>query len=621
MRKIITLLTLLLSTYTLSAQVEWSKPTIKELGGRDYTVSVTATLDEGWHMYDMVEREGGANATTVSFSESNEYRLRGDIRTTTPAIVKYDEIFAMDIGYYKESVTFEQNIRLKGKGAKVDFVVEWMLCNDMSCLPPTEKEFSVVVGDGSALNANDKVSYNSNGGNGSLWLIIIEAMLWGFAALLTPCVFPMVPMTISFFMKGNKGNDNQGRLAAALYGLFIVALYTLPIAAIILTTRVLGGEAVTADIFNWIATHWLPNILFFIIFVLFAASFFGAFEITLPSKWVNKSDSRADKKSLGGIFFLALTLVLVSFSCTGPIVGSVLIKSAAGEFWQPIITMLCFSAAFALPFVAVALSPSLMNRVPKSGEWIGSVKVVLGFLELALALKFLSVADQIYRWGVLSRELYIVLWIVIFTLLGLYLLGVLRIGESRKRGRIGVVRLLLSLIVFSFVAYITPGLWGAPLKPLAGYLPPVENNTFTTFNNLPEAQAYAKRVNKPILLDFTGYGCVNCREMEQRVWSDPRVEAILRNDYVIVALYMDDKTELPKPQWVTTSSGRVLKSIGRVNSHLAQEQYSVNSQPTYIPLDNDLQPLTPPRGYNLNIEEYIDFLQQGIERYRNSTNN
>ncbi len=619
MRKYLFLLVSLFSLSNLSAQVTWGEPRAVALGGDEYRVELTARLDEGWHMYDLVQREGGANATTFSFSESKDYQRRGGVRTAEPAIVKYDEIFAMDIGYYKDSVTFAQDIRLQRGGAMVEFVVEWMLCNDTSCLPPTEQEFSIAVGEFGAAGSTGSMgatgSTGSAGTAGSLWLIIVEAMLWGFAALLTPCVFPMVPMTISFFMKG-EGGESRGRLAAALYGLFIVLLYTLPIAAIILITRVLGGDTVTADIFNWIATHWLPNLLFFVVFIIFALSFFGLFEITLPSSWVNRSDSRAGRGSLGGIFFLALTLVLVSFSCTGPIVGSVLIKSAAGEFWQPIITMLSFSVAFALPFVAVALSPALVSRLPKSGGWLGSVKVVLGFLELALALKFLSVADQIYHWGLLSRNLYLVLWIVIFSLLGLYLLGLLRIGHTAFKGRIGLPRLAVSVAIFGFVAYLATGLWGAALKPLAGYLPPLKSHEFVIDNDLEAARKYAARANKPILLDFTGYGCVNCREMEQRVWSDPRVERILREEYVVVALYMDDKEQLPESEWVTTESGRVLKSRGRAISNFAKERYGVNSQPTYIPIGNDGEPLTAAMGYNLDIDGYIQFLESGVAQYR-----
>lgn len=310
-----------------------------------------------------------------------------------------------------------------------------------------------------------------------LWSAIIEAILWGFAALLTPCVFPMIPMTVSFFLKGS-GNRARGRLMAALYGVCIVALYTLPIAVIILITKLVGGDAITADIFNWLATHWIPNVIFFLVFMVFAASFFGAFEITLPGWLVNKSDSKADKGGLVGLFFMALTLVLVSFSCTGPIVGSVLIKSTSGEVWAPVITMFAFSVAFALPFTLFALFPSVLNNLPKSGGWLNSVKVVLGFLELALGLKFLSVADQTYHWGILDREVYLALWIVIFTLLGFYLLGKIRFKHDSEVQSVGVTRLLLAIVTFSFVVYLLPGMWGAPLRGLSGYLPPLHTQDF-----------------------------------------------------------------------------------------------------------------------------------------------
>ncbi|MFI3248448.1 MAG: cytochrome c biogenesis protein CcdA [Rikenellaceae bacterium] len=620
MRRFFIALVVVFVAHSVSAQVEWSAPMVEGLDGSSYRIYVTATLDEGWHMYDMEVREGGPNATTFSFETNDDFKLIGEVESVESAILKQDEMFGIEIGYYEDSVTFTQDVDVEG-GAEVKFVVEWMLCNDMSCMAPTDQEFSVFIGKTVASPVAVDSGFTRSDST-SMWLIILEAMLWGFAALLTPCVFPMVPMTISFFMKGDSG---KGRVAALIYGVFIVALYTLPIAAIILTTYLLGGGSVTTDIFNWVATHWLPNILFFVIFMLFAASFFGAFEITLPSKWVNKSDSRAGKGTIGGIFFLALTLVLVSFSCTGPIVGSVLIKSASGEIWQPVITMLAFSVAFALPFALVALFPTLMNRLPKSGGWLGSVKVVLGFLELALGLKFLSVADQTYQWGILDREIYLALWIVIFSLLGLYLLGKIRFANDSKVEHIGVGRLALSIITFAFVVYMIPGMWGAPLKGLAGYLPPLETQDFVIsqsesqgekHNDLEQAQAYANRVGKPLLVNLSGYGCVNCREMEQRVWSDPEVSQILKDDYVVVTLYMDDKRELPESQWVTTESGRVLKSIGRVNSHLALERFGVNAQPYYILLGRDGEELTPPMGYNLDVAEYLDFLQRGVTQYK-----
>ncbi|MBR6875342.1 MAG: thioredoxin family protein [Bacteroidales bacterium] len=484
-----------------------------------------------------------------------------------------------------------------------------------------------------------------------LWALILEAILWGFAMLLTPCVFPMVPMTVSFFMKGSE-NPRQGRLKAFFYGLFIVLLYTVPISAIIGVTWLVGGSGVTADIFNWLSTHWLPNLIFFLVFMAFAASFFGAFEITLPSSWTNGADKNSDRKGLGGIFFLALTLVLVSFSCTGPIVGTVLIKSTQGEFWTPMITMLAFSVAFALPFTVLALFPSLLKKLPKGGGWLNSVKVVLGFIEIALGLKFLSTADQTYHWHLLDREVYLAIWIAVFTLLGLYLIGKIRFKHDTQLEYLSVPRLALSIAVFAFVVYLLPGMWGAPLKAISGYLPPMETQDFVlsdasrllsmtnggsavilseqgeskdlpagtitiahglrAYDNLPDGLAAAKAAGKPVFLDFTGYGCVNCREMEARVWSDPEVLRRLRDDFVIVALHVDDKTKLPESEWVVNDKGNTLKDVGRVNSYIALHDFGVNAQPNYFLLDGDGNRLAGPRPYNLDIPGFIAFLDSAL---------
>ena len=495
-----------------------------------------------------------------------------------------------------------------------------------------------------------QASSGSNSGN-SIWSLILEAILWGFAMLLTPCVFPMVPMTVSFFMKGS-GTPAQGRFKASMYGLFIVLLYTVPISVIILLTRLIGGDAVTADIFNWLATHWLPNIIFFLVFMAFAASFFGAFEITLPSKWTNAADKNSDKKGLGGIFFLALTLVLVSFSCTGPIVGTVLIKSTQGEFWAPMVTMLAFSVAFALPFTLLAFFPSMLKKFKKSGgNWLSSVKVVLGFIEVALGLKFLSTADQTYHWGILDREVYLAIWIVVFSLMGFYLLGKIRFKDEEKVEHIGVTRLALAIGVFSFVVYLIPGMWGAPLKALSGYLPPITTQDFVLsggaaptatltpsqsaesssanryglelplglsgYFTLDEGLEAAKKAGKPLFVDVTGHGCVNCREMEARVWSDPRVLKILSEDYVIVALYNDDKQKLDEKDYVTDAqSGKVYKDLGRANSYLARSLWGVNAQPNYILLSPEGEQLVPVRGYDLSVDGFIAFLQSGLEAFR-----
>ena len=541
----------------------------------------------------------------------------------------------MNIGEYEKEAIFEQDIKLNGNGGEVKVAVSYQACNVGTCLSPATHEFVVTLGDTSSVDWN------------SLLSLILEAIIWGFAALLTPCVFPMVPMTVSFFMK-NSGSATRGRINASLYGLFIVALYTLPIAALIIITRVVGGDAVTADIFNWLATHWLPNIVFFIVFMIFAASFFGAFEITMPSALVNKSDAQSDKGGIGGIFFMALTLVLVSFSCTGPIVGSVLIKSTSGEVWSPIITMLAFSTAFALPFTLFAFFPSLLQKLPKSGGWLNSVKVVLGFIEVALGFKFLSVADQVYHWNLLDREVYLAIWIVVFSLLGLYLLGKIKFAHDSEVKHLSVGRLALAIGVFTFVVYMIPGMWGAPLKALSGYLPPLSSHDFvlgqqtaapasgTTSNinapkygdflhlphglkgffDMEEAEAYAEKVGKPIFIDFTGHGCVNCREMEARVWADPTVQQILRDEYVIVALYTDDKMPLPESDWVTTDAGKVLKTLGKVNANYALTRFGVNAQPYYVLQGKGGKILGEPRGYDLSVEGFVEFLKKGVEEYK-----
>ena len=395
-----------------------------------------------------------------------------------------------------------------------------------------------------------------------------------------------------------------------------------------------GGSAVTADIFNWLSTHWLPNILFFLVFMVFAASFFGAFEMVLPSGWTTKADEGSGRKGLAGVFFLALTLVLVSFSCTGPIVGTVLIKSTQGEFWTPMVTMLAFSIAFALPFVLLAFFPSILNKLPRSGGWLNSVKVVLGFIEIALGLKFLSTADQTYHWHILDREVYLAIWIVCFTLLGLYLLGKIRFKHDEPLAYLSVGRLALVIADFAFVVYLLPGMWGAPLKALSGYLPPLETQDFVLgaapqrpveeasllpsevslphglsgFTTLEDGLAAAASSGKKVFVDITGHGCVNCREMEARVWSDSEVLRHLKEDYVIVALFVDDKTRLPESEWVRTESGSILKDIGRVNSHLVMERFGVNSQPNYLILDQDGSILRGPRGYSLDIPAFVDFL-------------
>jgi len=557
-------------------------------------------------------------------------------------------MFGMEIGYWEDDVSFTRMVRCGGAAGSVHITVEWMACDDSNCVPPDDVGFEVELTPGKAPAA---ASYGNNSGttekeNASIWGMILTAVLWGLAALLTPCVFPIIPMTVSFFIKGNY-TPARNRFRALMYGVFIVLLYTVPITAIILLTKIIGGDAVTADIFNWIATHWLPNILFFVVFMAFAASFFGAFEIVLPSKLQNDSDSQVDKrKGLGGVFFLAITLVLVSFSCTGPIVGTVLIKSVSGEFWTPIVTILAFSMAFSIPFVLFAMFPTIMKKLPKSGGWLNTVKVVLGFVEIALGFKFLSTADQVYHWGLLDREVYLAIWITVFTLLGFYLLGKLKFKYDSNVDYIGVGRLVLAIIDFTFVVYMIPGMWGAPLKALSGYLPPMETQDFVIgesqsasmmtvrentpdglepghgrysdflelplglkgFFDLDETLSYAAKTNKPVFLDFTGHGCVNCREMESRIWSDDRVLDKLRNDFIICALYTDDKLPVDKSKWVTTDSGKVLKTLGKINSHYAQSEFGVAAQPFYVLMTPD-GTVVRTMGYNLDVEAFLEFLK------------
>ncbi len=653
MRNFFNLCLVLFIAFSASAQqdiVSW-KSDLEKISSDEYKITITADIEDGYHIYD-VAPYGGYNPTTITFEPSQGAELVGELVVVSEPKRYTDEYTNEEMGSFYDTAKCAQVVKLTAESAEVGVLIEWMSCTETSCIPPSEVELTVALGENVAAAASATASPVAPvapvESHTSIWALIIEAILWGFAALLTPCVFPMIPMTVSFFMKG-EGGAAAGRFKALLYGIFIVALYTLPIAAIIIVTRTLGGDAITADIFNWLATHWLPNLLFFAVFMIFAASFFGAFEIVLPSWLVNKSDEKADRNSLAGIFFLALTLVLVSFSCTGPIVGSVLIKSTAGEFWNPIITMLAFSTAFALPFAIFAFFPSTLKSLPKSGGWLNSVKVVLGFVELALGMKFLSVADQTYHWGLLDREIYLAVWIVIFSLLGLYLLGKLKFAHDSDMPHLTVGRLGLAIVVFSFVVYMIPGMWGAPLKGLSGYLPPMHSQDFVVgqggvvtssnsssssdiagakysdflhlphnlegFFDMEEAEAYAAKVQKPLFVDITGHGCVNCREMEARVWSDARVLQILRDEYVVVALYTDDKTNLPESEWVTTDSGKVLKGLGKINSNYALTTYGVNAQPYYIIQDNAGEQLIAPRGYDLDVEAFVEFLKAGVAEY------
>ena len=616
--------------------VTWSSH-VEKADGDTYKVVFTGKVADGYHTYTLADEFSATEIMDAAVTGGELVGTPYELSTPTEEIDEYGD---KALHYYNE-IVIAQDVKVTESPAVFSGTVFTNACTGGAC-KAEYYDFEIEVGDTEAAAAAKSER------KGSIWGLILEAILWGFAMLLTPCVFPMVPMTVSFFMKGSE-NVAQGRFKAAMYGLFIVLLYTVPISVIIMLTKIIGGDAVTADIFNWLSTHWLPNIIFFIVFMIFAASFFGAFEITLPQSLVNKSDKGADKKGLAGVFFMALTLVLVSFSCTGPIVGSVLIKSTQGEFWEPMVTMLAFSMAFALPFTVLAFSPSLLKKFRSSGgSWLNSVKVVLGFVEVALGLKFLSVADQTYHWGLLDREVYLAIWIVVFTLLGLYLLGKIRFEHDEPVEHLTVPRLALSIAVLSFVVYLIPGMWGAPLRALSGYMPPITTQDFVIGQNsgshaatitldeaapaaeskyglhlplglhgyftLEEGLAAAQKTGKPVFVDVTGHGCVNCREMESRVWSNPQVLNMLKNDYVIVALYTDDKQKLDKEEYVTDAeSGKVYKDLGRANSYTARSKWNVNAQPNYVLLSPEGEMLVPVRGYDLSIDGFVNFLQSGLD--------
>ena len=615
--------------------VTWSSH-VEKVDGDTYKVVFTGKVAEGYHTYTLADE---FSATEIMDAVVTGGELAGQPYELSTPTEELDEFGDKALHYYNE-IVIAQDVKVTDSPAIYTGTIFTNSCTGGAC-KAEYYDFEVEVGEADAAAAKSERK-------GSIWGLILEAILWGFAMLLTPCVFPMVPMTVSFFMKGSE-NVRQGRFKATMYGLFIVLLYTVPISVIIMLTKIIGGDAVTADIFNWLSTHWLPNIIFFIVFMIFAASFFGAFEITLPQSLVNKSDKGADKKGLAGVFFMALTLVLVSFSCTGPIVGSVLIKSTQGEFWEPMVTMLAFSMAFALPFTVLAFSPSLLKKFRSSGgSWLNSVKVVLGFVEVALGLKFLSVADQTYHWGLLDREVYLAIWIVVFTLLGLYLLGKIRFEHDDPVEHLTVPRLALSIAVLSFVVYLIPGMWGAPLRALSGYMPPITTQDFVIGQNsgshaatisleeaapvadskyglhlplglngyftLEEGLAAAQKSGKPVFVDVTGHGCVNCREMESRVWSDPQVLSMLKNDFVVVALYTDDKQKLDKDEYVTDAeTGKVYKDLGRANSYIARTKWNVNAQPNYVLLSPEGEMLVPVRGYDLSIDGFVNFLQSGLD--------
>lgn len=658
LRKLL-LITVLLLPATIFAQVlepvKWSFEK-KQIDEKQYELFFKASIEDNWHLYDLWLPKGNISLPTVfTFKTSENVQLVDSVKRHSEVLEEMDELAGAMARFYAKEAIFSQIVKINDLSETVTVSIEFMVCDDEQCLPPTEEIHEFTFQETGAAKSSSE-----SGKSNMLIGFFLLAFVGGIVAILTPCVFPMIPMTVSFFMHSGD-NKSKAKFQAIVFALSIIVIYTF--------IGTLMAVTLGPSFANWLSTHWLPNILFFIIFWFFAASFFGMFELVLPSWMVSKSDKQADRGGVGGAFFMALTLVLVSFSCTAPIVGTILVESAGGQILKPIIGMLGFALAFALPFGFFAFFPNLLNNLPKSGGWLNSVKVVLGFIELALGLKFLSVADMTYHWGLLDREVYLALWIVIFTLMGLYLLGKIKFAHDSDVKHVGVPRLLMVIITFSFVVYLIPGMFGAPLKSLSGYLPPLKthdfdmnkivrdnvklystsgnNNTnsnsinfnigdsnsgcedpkYSDFLELPhglegyfdyeQGIACAKAQNKPMFIDFTGHGCVNCREMEANVWADPQVQKILRDEYVIIALYVDDKKELPKEEWITSEyDGKVKNTIGKIYADFQITRFNVNAQPYYVLLDHSEKELVKPRAYDLDVDDFIKFLKDGIKEFK-----
>lgn len=635
--------------------------TVEKGSGDEYTLCFNVKLDAGWHLYSQSTPDGGPLPMVYTFESNPAYERIGKVTEPKPH-EEYDSTFMVKVLLFEKSAVFRQKIKVKGGNCSVKGKVEYQVCKE-SCIfqeeeftfnvkgsgTPAEKNIDVAPKeeaevlttdsapsvDTAAKAALDSASISgpaalepgcgagdsdSTENTQGLWGILIAGMLGGLLALLTPCVFPMVPMTVSFFTK-RSGNRKQGIRNAIIYALSIIGIY---VTLGLLVTVIFGSDAL-----NDLASNAFFNMAFFIIFVIFAISFFGAFEITLPSWLINKADSASDRGGLVGIFFMAFTLSLVSFSCTGPIIGTLLVEAAHGRSYMgPLAGMFGFSFALAVPFAIFSLFPGWLNSLPKSGGWLNTVKVSLGFIELALALKFLSNVDLAYHWGLLPRELFIVLWVVIFGMLGFYLLGKIRLSHDSDLAHIGIGRLLFALISLSFSLYLIPGIWGAPLKLISGFPPPDFYKEWKTgkesdcphdmlcFKDYDEGMRYAKNQGKPVMIDFTGWACVNCRKMEDNVWSDPKVLKKLSEQYVLISLYVDDKTPLPaEQQTISTTTGRKIRTTGNKWSDLQASVYNTNSQPYYVLLDNEGRLLAQPRGYTPDIKTYAAFLDEGLCRY------
>jgi thiol:disulfide interchange protein len=684
-----TLLACLISFSTLSQVLQPVKWTFSASDtdvkvGDEVELIFKAVIEDGWHIYaNDFDPDCGPMFTELFFADLKNFQLAGGTRAIK-SHEKFDSIFGCKVKVFEQTGEFRQKIKVTGSPLAIKGTIEGQVCKD-KCIQ-FEADFTFnnfkITGKSGAVETNkeqdksrDSNSTTTEGAsaevdtttnnttketavttkntgpqldpsiiegepeekNTSIAGYMLLAFILGLTSLITPCVFPMIPMTVTFFLKDDQSKQ-VGIRNAIIFGLSIIVIYTI--------AGTIFAFAFGAEGLNALATHWAPNLLVFVLFIVFALSFLGLFEINAPYKLVNKADQAAEKGGLIGIFFMSATLVLVSFSCTIPIVGNVLVLSAGGEVLKPVLGMLAYSAAFAIPFTLFAIFPEWMKSMPKSGGWLNTVKVTLGLLELALAFKFLSIVDQTYHWGLLDREINIALWVVIFSVLGFYLLGKIRMPSDTPVEKVSVSRLIMAIVTFTFVIYLIPGLWGAPLKALAGYLPPMYTHDFdlisltkgdnasevcepprhADFLHLPhgltgyfdydQALACARKQNKPLFIDFTGHGCVNCREMEANVWSDPAVLKRLREDFIVVALYVDDKTELPESEWYTsTKDNKVKKTIGKQNADLQIRTLNNNAQPFYVLLGNDEKVLAWPKAYDKSVENFINFLETGKKTY------
>lgn len=649
----------LLSLFVLTTFAQIQEPvtfnvSFNKISDTEAEIVFNGQIDPGWHVYSTELGDGGPISATFNVDKISGAKVENKLLPVGKEISAYDRMFDMQVRYFENTAKFVQKVLLEGGPYQIDGYLEYGSCNDENCLPPAQVEFSF-KGESSAVSVANAEPVTTNVeeaaevaqpiqtetiGNDlwkpvinelqsfgveemptdiSLWAIFIAGFLGGLVALFTPCVWPIIPMTVSFFLKRNKNNKAKGIRDAWTYGASIVVIYvTLGLAI----TLIFGASALNA-----LSTNAIFNILFCLMLVVFAASFFGAFEITLPSKWSNAVDSKAEATTgLISIFLMAFTLALVSFSCTGPIIGFLLVElGTSGSILAPTIGMLGFAIALALPFTLFALFPTWLKTMPKSGGWMNVVKVTLGFIELAFALKFLSVADLAYGWRILDRETFLAIWIVLFALLGLYLLGKIKFTHDDDDTKIGVPRFFLALASLSFAVYMVPGLWGAPLKAVSAFAPPMYTQDFNLytkevhakFDDYDMGMEYARKNGKPVMLDFTGYGCVNCRKMELAVWTDEKVSDIIENDYVLITLFVDDKTPLPEHiKVMDNGKERTLRTIGDKWSYLQRVKFGANAQPFYVLIDNEGNPLNKSYSFDEDIDKYVDFLETGLKNYK-----